>query len=85
MTWLPDAQAAGARFIDQYHVDKIVIENGIAVGVNGNVNGKALTINAKRVIVSAGTIHSPCLLIRSGIKVEAPGLVQRKGPSLIIL
>ena len=85
VSFLPDASRAGARFIEGFEADKILMKkvNGkkIATGVmghwtsrdgKGGVDGNDRTtreviINAKRVIVSAGTLQSPLLLLRSGL------------------
>jgi choline dehydrogenase len=48
--------------------DKVVIENGRATGVVAVVDGERVTIAARReVVVSGGTLHSPAILMRSGI------------------
>ncbi len=50
------------------HVRRIVIENGRATGVEYEQNGDVVTTNANReVILSAGTIGSPQILMLSGI------------------
>ena len=49
-------------------VDRVVIENGRATGVRFVRNGTAQTVEARReVIVSASTMQSPAILLRSGI------------------
>jgi choline dehydrogenase len=49
-------------------VDKVLIENGRATGVRVVRNGKAEVLSAAaQVIVSAGAIGSPAVLLRSGI------------------
>lgn len=49
-------------------VDRVVVEDGRAVGVSYTSNGEALTAHASReVIVCAGAIGSPAILMRSGI------------------
>ncbi len=60
------------------HVTRIVIEGKRAVGVDYIRNGKALSARAQReVIVAAGTINSPQLLMLSGI--GAPDELARHG------
>jgi choline dehydrogenase len=50
------------------HVEKIIIENGRATGVGYRVDGELRqSTAAAEVILSAGTIHSPAILMRSGI------------------
>jgi choline dehydrogenase len=51
-------------------VRKIVIKNGRAVGVEAESGGKVFQIEASRVVLSAGAIRSPHLLMLSGIGSE---------------
>jgi len=49
-------------------VDRVTIENGRATGVEMLVEGERVTVRARReVVVSGGTLHSPAILMRSGI------------------
>ncbi len=49
-------------------VDRIIVEAGRASGVELRLKGEKRTIKARReVLVCAGTLHSPTLLMRSGI------------------
>lgn len=70
-TWIRRAAAHGARIIPDAEVEKVRIEAGEAVGVAGRVtvNGRMneFTVDARRVVVAAGSIHTPALLARSGI------------------
>lgn len=50
-------------------VDRIVLDGRRAIGV---VTSDGEEIRAERVVLSAGAIHSPALLLRSGI--DAPGI-----------
>src|SRR6266436_5880116 len=49
---------------------KIVIEDGKAVGVEAESGGKVFRVEAGRVVLSAGAIRSPHLLMLSGIGPE---------------
>jgi choline dehydrogenase len=51
-------------------VRKIVIEDGKAVGVEAESGGKVFRIDGGRVVLSAGAIRSPHLLLLSGIGPE---------------
>lgn len=51
-------------------VRKILIENGKAVGVEAESGGKVFRVEADRVVLSAGAIRSPHLLMLSGIGPE---------------
>jgi len=71
-TYLQDAYDHGARIIVHCSADKVLIESGRAVGVEAHVTGGEktykMTVRAKAVIVAAGSIHSPAVLIRSGLE-----------------
>lgn len=67
-TYLEDAEAKGARIVVGANAHKVDIADGIATGISGSVNGHRLTVKARAVISSAGSIESPALLLRSGLK-----------------
>lgn len=48
-------------------VRKIIIKDGKAVGVEAESGGKVFTVEANKVVLSAGAIRSPQLLMLSGI------------------
>jgi choline dehydrogenase len=57
---------------DRVAVNRVLISQGTAVGVEvTDPAGRTATIRAGRVIVAAGTYHSPALLQRSGIGAAA--------------
>ncbi|ORZ12359.1 hypothetical protein BCR42DRAFT_331886 [Absidia repens] len=68
-TWLRDAADHGAVFLDRTRVLRVLTKNKKAVGVEcliHNSNQK-IRIGADRVVVSAGSLHSPGVLQRSGL------------------
>ncbi len=71
VTYLADAVACGARLYPHCTVERIVIEAGVATGVRATVQHgdrpASLTVRAKRVVVAAGSIGTPALLLRSGV------------------
>jgi len=73
-TYLQDAYDKGARIIVRCSVEKVLIENGKAVGVVGKaldtVSGETfdVTVRASVVVLAAGTINSPAVLLRSGLE-----------------
>jgi choline dehydrogenase-like flavoprotein len=89
-TWLPDAVKAGAQIIVNCRAEKILIENGHAVGVKARIVGptsageQSIDIRAKIVVVAAGALHSPALLMRSGIDNPNIGLNLRLHPATSI-
>ncbi|CAO3669383.1 unnamed protein product [Rhizopus stolonifer] len=68
-TWLRDAHHHGAQFLDKSKVLKVLTKDGKAVGVECLVHyEKQVRIMADSVIVSAGSLQSPGVLLRSGPK-----------------
>lgn len=68
-TWLSDAAQSGARMIVRTKVARVLIEGGTARGVIGRtVEGHAVTVRSRAVIVASGAIHTPALLKRSGLR-----------------
>jgi 5-(hydroxymethyl)furfural/furfural oxidase len=49
------------------HVQEILFEGRCAVGVMAQVQGSVQTWRAREVILSAGAVHSPAMLMRAGI------------------
>ena len=50
------------------HVSRVIVEDGRAVGVELQVGGERRTVRARReVILSAGSVMTPAILMRSGI------------------
>jgi long-chain-alcohol oxidase len=68
-TWLVDAQQHGARIYAETFAARVIIENGQAVGVAARTkNGKNVNLRCKAVVVACGAIHTPALLLRSGLR-----------------
>lgn len=73
VTWLPRALRAGAEVYTQTKVDEIVMDGDRAVGVRGAMrddDGKIvanLDVRAPRVILGAGTVHTPLLLLHQDL------------------
>ncbi|MBL7255573.1 GMC family oxidoreductase [Paractinoplanes lichenicola] len=84
-TYLQDAVDAGARVVVGAHVDKIVTADGRVTGVLATVNGStSLTVSAEHVVVAAGGIESPAVLLRSGIGGPAVGKNLTLHPAWIV-
>jgi len=49
------------------HVHSVIIENGHAVGVRYRVEGEMRELRADQVVLCAGALDSPAILLRSGI------------------
>lgn len=71
-TFLQRATAHGARILADTTVERVTMEGGRATGVTGfyEAHGKRfrVTVRAQRVVVAAGSLHTPALLIRSGVQ-----------------
>lgn len=68
VTYLQDASDAGARILTGADVRKVTISDGVATGVEAVVAARhRLTIDARAVVVAAGAIETPALLLRSGL------------------
>lgn len=73
-TYLQDAFDHGARIVVRCSAERVLIEHGKAVGVEAIATdtrtgkGYRVAVRAKVVIIAAGSIHSPALLLRSGLE-----------------
>lgn len=67
-TFLEDAAAAGARIVAGADVRRIVVSDGRAAGVVARCGRHRLTVHARAVVVAAGAIETPALLLRTGLR-----------------
>lgn len=67
VTYLQDAADAGARIFTGADVRTVTIDDGAATGVEAVVGRHRLSIQARAVVVAAGAIETPALLLRSGL------------------
>lgn len=73
VSYLPRAWRSGARIMSGCRVDRILIEDGRAVGVEASVLGPddrkrgSIRIDARHVVSSAGAVHTPALLQASDV------------------
>jgi choline dehydrogenase-like flavoprotein len=65
--YVEEAVERGADLVNHALVEKVVIEDGTATGVEYFIKGKRHVAHASRVVVSAGGIGSPVILRNSGI------------------
>ena len=68
VTYLQDASDAGARIFTGADVRTVAISDGVATGVEAVVGRHRLSIAARAVVVAAGAIETPALLLRSGLR-----------------
>jgi choline dehydrogenase-like flavoprotein len=69
--FLNDAIASGAELITNCHVEKIIIENGMAKGVQVRKGMKKNIFYADLIIIAAGGFATPLILQNSGIKCQS--------------
>jgi choline dehydrogenase-like flavoprotein len=85
-TFLQDAFDAGADILVRCAVERVLVENGRAAGVEGTwtdpESGRSarVTVRAPQVVVAGGSLESPALLLRSGIGGPAVGNYLRVHP-----
>lgn len=81
-TFLQDAADAGARAIIRCQAERVLTSDGRAAGVQARSvdTGATLTVRAPQVIVAAGALESPGVLLRSGIGGPAVGRYLRLHP-----
>src|SRR5271156_2994863 len=73
-TWLVDAQNCGARIFAETRAMRVRVEAGTATGVEAvTKDGHRVTVRCKAVVVACGAIHTPALLLRSGLRNEHIG------------
>lgn len=80
-SYLPTALEKGARVVSDALVERVIVENGRAAGVAGRLLGgpegapsHRFTVRAPVVVSACGTLHTPLLLMASGLR-DAPGLL----------
>ncbi|KAI8344519.1 hypothetical protein BC941DRAFT_11466 [Chlamydoabsidia padenii] len=84
-SWLRDAEAYGARFIDQAEITKISIQDGKASGVECLYKGiTPLTYTSRIVVVASGSLRTPDILRRSGLKNKHLGRHLRLHPTVFV-
>lgn len=72
--WVDEAVAAGAELRTRARVDRVLIEDGRAVGVAGRLAGQPFTARAETVVLAAGGIGTPRILQASGLREAGQGM-----------
>lgn len=75
LSYLPEAQKKGARIYSQSRVEEFLWKGSQVVGLKavllddqGKKTGETLTLKARAVVLSAGAIYTPWLLLRNSIR-----------------
>ena len=63
----PARGRAGLHVVGNAHVDRILFSGRRATGVQAIVDGELRQFDAPEVVLSAGAIHTPAILLRSGV------------------
>lgn len=71
-TYLQDAFDRGSRIFVRAHVDRVIVHQGRAVGVEATITDQEgethkVTVQARAVVIAAGALHTPAILLRSGL------------------
>ena len=89
-TFLQDASDAGAKLLPNTRAERILTENGKAVGVEATYTdpqtqqNSRVVIHAPSVVAAAGALETPGLLLRSGIGGPAVGAELRLHPAGLV-
>ncbi|MEA2418662.1 MAG: hypothetical protein QOE60_868, partial [Thermoleophilaceae bacterium] len=83
-TWLQDASDNGARIVVNCPVERVLVSEGAARGVEATtVDGHRVTVRSRAVALAAGAIHTPAVMVRSGLDGPAVGKNLMLHPVLI--
>jgi choline dehydrogenase-like flavoprotein len=89
-TYLQDASDAGAKLLPNTWVNRILTDDGSAVGIEATYTDprtgqtSRVVINAPSVVAAAGSLETPGLLLRSGIGGPAVGAELRLHPASLV-
>lgn len=72
--YVDEAVSAGATVQSQARVERVLIEDGQAVGVQGTLRGASFSARAETVILAAGGIGTPRILQASGLGGAGQGM-----------
>ena len=67
----PARDRPNLRIVGDALVDRVLFDGGRAIGVRVQLDGAWTSVEAGEIVLSAGAVHSPAILLRSGI---GPGL-----------
>lgn len=79
-TFLQDAADNNARIVTGARVDRVIAGDGRASGVEARVGESVLTVEAEAVVLAAGALNTPAILLRSGLGGPAVGDYLRLHP-----
>ncbi|MCI0543766.1 MAG: GMC family oxidoreductase [Actinobacteria bacterium] len=83
-TYLEDAHRDGARIVVGAHVDMVTTDEAGVTGVTATVSGHRLTVRARAVVLAAGALSTPAILLRSKLGGRAVGRHLRLHPVTVV-
>ena len=89
-TYLQDASDAGAKLLPNTRAERILTDDGKAVGVEATYTdpqtqrNSRIVVHAPAVVAAAGSLETPALLLRSGIGGPAVGAELRLHPASLV-
>jgi choline dehydrogenase-like flavoprotein len=89
-TYLQDASDAGAKLLPNTRAERILTDDGKAVGVEAvyadpeSQHNSRVVVHASTVVAAAGSLETPALLLRSGIGGPAVGTQLRLHPASLV-
>lgn len=88
LNYLPMAYKNGAKFLFNTKIEQIVVQGGVAKGVEGEFSSTQgnfnVKISARAVVLACGSIKTPALLLKSGIKGRNIGRNLRLHPTTAV-
>jgi len=81
---LADAARHGARFLAGARVDRVLMSEGSATGVEGMAGSRPFGIRARAVVVAAGALRTPAVLLKSGLAHPQIGRNLHLHPTVVV-
>ena len=81
---LADAARHGARLLAGARVDKVTLSGGRATGVEGRLGSRPLMVHGATVVVTAGALRTPAVLLNSGLEHAQVGRNLRLHPTVAV-
>ena len=68
LSYIPPALEAGAQLFTGLRVERVLVENGRAVGIEGlSASGRWLRVRGRAVVLAGGSVPTPLLLLKQGL------------------
>jgi choline dehydrogenase-like flavoprotein len=82
---LARAASAGARIVPDAAVQRVILEDGRAAGVEALLaDGRRVVVRARTVVLAAGALRTPAILQRTGVRHGAIGRYLRLHPVTVV-